>query len=199
MKITFEFATHDDCLEKMVPSDLRELVAERDKLLEYVNDHIRACVERGDIERLEDFYEWCKTSNSNSDPTINKGDDTEDRPVVFEPCLICGGSDADFDGFCQQCEIPLEVVRAYEKVSCDPVNEKTQDRESAKKKLVSAYKKAEELYLKTKANPQNGDYHKALLIGSKELLRRRGLDLYSFRKQSFGAKRCRDASSINPQ
>jgi len=32
--ITFEFATHDDCLDKMVPSDLRVLVAERDRLIE---------------------------------------------------------------------------------------------------------------------------------------------------------------------
>jgi len=30
MNITFEFATQDDCLDKMVPSDLRTLVAERD-------------------------------------------------------------------------------------------------------------------------------------------------------------------------
>ena len=34
--ITFEFATHDDCLDKMVPSDLRQLVAERDRLLEAI-------------------------------------------------------------------------------------------------------------------------------------------------------------------
>ena len=32
MDITFEFATHDDCLDKMVPSDLRVLVRERDEL-----------------------------------------------------------------------------------------------------------------------------------------------------------------------
>jgi hypothetical protein len=32
MDITFEFATRDDCLDKMVPSDLRQLVAERDNL-----------------------------------------------------------------------------------------------------------------------------------------------------------------------
>ena len=31
--ITFEFATHDDCLDKLVPSDLRALVAERDRLI----------------------------------------------------------------------------------------------------------------------------------------------------------------------
>lgn len=30
MHITFDFATKDDCLDKMVPSDLRQLVSERD-------------------------------------------------------------------------------------------------------------------------------------------------------------------------
>ena len=32
MEITFEFACRDDCLGKMVPSDLRQVVAERDRL-----------------------------------------------------------------------------------------------------------------------------------------------------------------------
>ena len=32
MEINFEFATQDDCLDKMVPSDLRLLVGERDRL-----------------------------------------------------------------------------------------------------------------------------------------------------------------------
>ena len=32
MKITFEFATQDDCLDRMVPSDLRVLVAQREWL-----------------------------------------------------------------------------------------------------------------------------------------------------------------------
>lgn len=32
MNITFEFACQDDCLDKMVPSDLRKLVNERDQL-----------------------------------------------------------------------------------------------------------------------------------------------------------------------
>ncbi|MBU0538886.1 MAG: hypothetical protein KKF24_13395 [Gammaproteobacteria bacterium] len=31
-EITFEFATQDDCLDRMVPSELRQLVAERDQL-----------------------------------------------------------------------------------------------------------------------------------------------------------------------
>jgi len=33
MSITFEFAVRDDCLDKMVPSDLRQVVAERDHAL----------------------------------------------------------------------------------------------------------------------------------------------------------------------
>jgi hypothetical protein len=32
MKIDFNFATQDGCLDKMVPSDLRQLVRERDEL-----------------------------------------------------------------------------------------------------------------------------------------------------------------------
>ncbi len=31
-EITFEFACRDDCLDRMVPSDLRGVVAERDRL-----------------------------------------------------------------------------------------------------------------------------------------------------------------------
>ena len=38
MYITFEFATQDRCLDMMVPSDLRMLVGERDRLLEQVAD-----------------------------------------------------------------------------------------------------------------------------------------------------------------
>jgi hypothetical protein len=32
MDITFEFACQDDCLDKMIPADLRELVSERDTI-----------------------------------------------------------------------------------------------------------------------------------------------------------------------
>lgn len=32
MSITFEFACQDDCLDQMLPGDLRRLVAERDRL-----------------------------------------------------------------------------------------------------------------------------------------------------------------------
>jgi len=51
MKITFEFATQDDCLDRMVPSDLRVLVAQRDRLqarvaeLECMVRAFRACVD----------------------------------------------------------------------------------------------------------------------------------------------------------
>lgn len=33
MNVTMEFARQDDCLDKMVPSDLRVLVGQRDRLL----------------------------------------------------------------------------------------------------------------------------------------------------------------------
>lgn len=32
MRIDFDFACQDDCLDKMVPSDLRALISERDRL-----------------------------------------------------------------------------------------------------------------------------------------------------------------------
>ena len=44
-EITFEFATHDDCLDKMVPSDLRIIVSERDQLRAR-NAELEAEVER---------------------------------------------------------------------------------------------------------------------------------------------------------
>lgn len=53
-EITFEFACMDDCLDKMVPSDLRQLVAERDRL--------RAQLAEGDgmsPEQLEQYFsDW---------------------------------------------------------------------------------------------------------------------------------------------
>ena len=44
MKITFEFATQDDCLDRMVPSDLRVLVAQRDKLQARVAELVAVAV-----------------------------------------------------------------------------------------------------------------------------------------------------------
>ena len=32
-----------------------------------------------------------------------------DAPVEFEACSICGGTEANFDGFCPHCEIAMEV------------------------------------------------------------------------------------------
>ena len=45
MKIDFAFACRDDCLDLMVPSDLRILVAERDRLkdeIERLRNHIKS-------------------------------------------------------------------------------------------------------------------------------------------------------------
>jgi len=44
MKITFEFATQDDCLDRMVPSDLRVLVAQRDSLQAQVVELVAVAV-----------------------------------------------------------------------------------------------------------------------------------------------------------
>lgn len=38
MKIDFDFACQDNCLDHMVPSDLRQLVSERDRALERVRE-----------------------------------------------------------------------------------------------------------------------------------------------------------------
>lgn len=47
MNVTFEFACRDDCLDGMVPSDLRMLVAERDKLRAFAQDIMCAWPEGG--------------------------------------------------------------------------------------------------------------------------------------------------------
>jgi hypothetical protein len=47
MNIDFNFATKDDCLDKMVPSDLRQLVRERDKLREMLGLAWEAIQEAG--------------------------------------------------------------------------------------------------------------------------------------------------------
>ena len=41
-EIDFEFATQDDCLQKMVPSDLRAIINERDHLREENTDLLAA-------------------------------------------------------------------------------------------------------------------------------------------------------------
>jgi len=62
MDIDFNFACRDDCLDKMVPSDLRVLVAERDylkglavraQLGELSNDDVVYCINlQSEIETL---------------------------------------------------------------------------------------------------------------------------------------------------
>lgn len=44
MNIDFEFACQDDCLDKIVPSDLRKLVAERDALAAQVEQLSILCL-----------------------------------------------------------------------------------------------------------------------------------------------------------
>lgn len=55
MYITFEFATRDDCLDKMVPSDLRQLVSDRDALLEQVADLTRKLNLRQRVGHMDDI------------------------------------------------------------------------------------------------------------------------------------------------
>lgn len=50
-EIDFYFATRDDCLQRMVPSDLRAIISERDKLREEKNELLKA------LDEVTDF--WC--------------------------------------------------------------------------------------------------------------------------------------------
>ena len=54
MRISMEFARRDDCLDNMVPSDLRLLVGERDKLKAQLAAH-REFVKAFDAFRVESF------------------------------------------------------------------------------------------------------------------------------------------------
>jgi hypothetical protein len=56
MEITFEFACQDDCLDKMVPSDLRQVVAARDRykaLLEECHTQLHRT-----HAAIIEFYRW---------------------------------------------------------------------------------------------------------------------------------------------
>ena len=80
MNITIEFARRDDCLDKMVPSDLRVLVSERDALQaenkalqegsDYVRREYKKVVEAGQalVDKLEDkcgaFPVWREEHNN---------------------------------------------------------------------------------------------------------------------------------------
>ena len=39
-------------------------------------------------------------------PVWSDGDDSSPE---FDPCDVCGGTEANFDGFCPQCELPMDV------------------------------------------------------------------------------------------
>ena len=58
--ITFGFATRDDCLGKMVPSDLRLLVGERDRLLEQ-NEKLRQRLMKHFYKT--NFVQWFKNGD----------------------------------------------------------------------------------------------------------------------------------------
>lgn len=47
MNITFGFACRDDCLDQLVPSDLRQLVAERDELQRVLSEIAKIAHEGG--------------------------------------------------------------------------------------------------------------------------------------------------------
>lgn len=54
--ITFEDATKDDCLDRLVPSDLRILVRERDDLLKLVEAVVEARVALNETSSTSRYY-----------------------------------------------------------------------------------------------------------------------------------------------
>lgn len=64
-EISFEFACRDDCLDKMVPSDLRRVVRERDSL--------RAEIARltAEVERLEAERRWIPVTERMPDAGVH--------------------------------------------------------------------------------------------------------------------------------
>ena len=62
--ITFEFACRDDCLDKMVPSDLRALVSERDVLREQYRLARALIAEEADRHSSECGCYWCELVNA---------------------------------------------------------------------------------------------------------------------------------------
>lgn len=63
--INFEFATQDDCLEKMHPSDLRALVSERDYFRTLLDKH-GVCTKCGEIysHEIEEPFAHCGCGTS---------------------------------------------------------------------------------------------------------------------------------------
>ena len=69
------------------------------------------------VERIDagGAPEWVLLPNASvsipgGEPGCAPRECSEDSAPEFEPCDICGGTDATFDGFCVQCEIPLDVI-----------------------------------------------------------------------------------------
>ena len=59
-EITFEFACRDDCLDKMVPSDLRQLVAERDSLRARLAENEALQAECEKLRKDAERYRWLR-------------------------------------------------------------------------------------------------------------------------------------------
>lgn len=55
-RINFEFATKDDCLNYIIPSDLRALVSERDKAEQRIEALERESTQRG--ARMQIMRDW---------------------------------------------------------------------------------------------------------------------------------------------
>jgi len=66
MRIEFEFAKRDDCLDQMVPSDLRHLVVERDMAVSIAESRYRTISGLVAALELAAYYDDCT-----KDPILN--------------------------------------------------------------------------------------------------------------------------------
>ena len=97
--ITMEFARRDDCLDKMVPSDLRVLIGERDsaleqlKELEVVLQNVKSALlpnpEKGELEMAREMIENTTEKQPEDALTDQDRDEIENgqhpEPIEYEP------------------------------------------------------------------------------------------------------------------
>lgn len=75
VEVTFDFACRDDCLDRMVPSDLRALVAERDRLrAELAEAKETVAAERERCAKLCDAQFWIVTRARGGDAAVAAGE-----------------------------------------------------------------------------------------------------------------------------
>jgi hypothetical protein len=90
-----------------------ELTEDEARLLEKVAAKAKktstySCMPTMEVEQI--FSANAGVSSSGGEPEYAPRECSEDSSPEFEPCDICGGTEPNFDGYCVQCEIPLNVI-----------------------------------------------------------------------------------------